>query len=110
MGRFVRALLDKEAFSPDNAVGISDLNLPLEKMVKMALGKGSQSLYGVVSKTQDGAAYYIPDEKLTKARKMFSSKGVSFVLTVLLSFLVIAAAYLLTLTVPVIISLADSIF
>lgn len=110
LGGFVRALIKKEAFSSDSACTLDMLEVWGKAFVKTALKKGSQSLMGVIEHADEKDAYYIPLEKKDKAEKMFCIKGASLLITFGSCILVLASAYLLTLVLPWIISLSESIF
>lgn len=110
LGAFVRALLNNEVFSPEQALTLQQLGFSKNVFLKTALKSDNSSLYGVVAKGEGQGTYYIPDCKKEKAEKMFSQKDSSLILTIALSVLVLAAAYLCCLVLPWIISLTESIF
>ena len=97
LGGFVRALMEKDAFSADSACTLDMISISSKAFIKSALRRGSHSLYGVVACTEENGAYYIPSEKKNKAEKMFCAKGASILMTLVSCILILVAAYLVTL-------------
>ena len=69
IGSFIRELIEKGAFSPENAVQPSGSGKVNSALLRFSLRKGS-SLYDTVSSGEkDG--WYIPQENVEKAKKKY---------------------------------------
>ena len=104
-GALVRALLRANALSPEAALPLSQLDVPLKGLLRFEL-KHNLVLQKTVLQTGEGseACYYIPEEQKYRAEGRFEKKGngvISLILTVGLAFIL---ATLLFIIIPVILS------
>lgn len=86
VGRFVRALLDIDAVSPDTAIAESELGLKITPLLRFAL-RPKGALSEVVHTAEDGR-YYIAPERIVMARRKYRDEHVT-IFYVLLIFLIV---------------------
>lgn len=96
IGRFVRAILDIDALSPESAITLGELGLKESALFRFATRPGT-SLSKTVIKTADGC-YYIDPQHAELARKKYRDEHATVLLVMLLLLAVcvfaIAASYL----------------
>ena len=107
LGRLVRALLDKEITDEDRAMSLDELNVS-DVFVKFALRRGSTFRRIVRMRGDTGendckipiteAKFYIPEENITRAKKVYGNLGASF-FTILVSILALIIATLAALII-----------
>lgn len=128
IGSFVRALLEKQANSPESALSIYDLGFDNNALIKNAL-KSDATLRRIVwelddnmQKREDGvvfsarsnrldinnAKFYIPDENRIRAELRYSSKGTDVFAIIIAIVLFMAIAYAALLLIPMITELINS--
>ena len=91
LGRFVRALINIDATSPESALTLKELGVKMTPPLKNALQPG-KSLTQIVVKTEDGR-YFIKPEKISFAKAKYRTKDTT-VLFVLMSLIIILVATL----------------
>jgi hypothetical protein len=84
IGKFIKALLKAEANHPAFAKSFGDLNVRENIFIKFALRNGG-SLKKIITKleteeTGDVIKYYIPEEKLYRAGRIYGGKDVDILL------------------------------
>ena len=76
IGRFVKALIKAEANHPAFAKSFTDLDVNQNIFIKLALRKGSTLKKMVAELDGDEIKYYIPEDKLYRAGRMYGGKDV----------------------------------
>lgn len=128
IGAFVRALLEKQASSPESALSIYDLGFEKNALVKNALRSDTTlrrlvwELDDNMQKREDGvifsarssrldvnnAKFYIPEENRIRAELRYSAKGTDVFAIIIAIVLFMAVAYAALLLIPMISDLVTS--
>ncbi len=98
LGKFVRALIDIEATSPENAINIEELDVKITPFVSRALKSGG-SLSEIVFNTEDGK-YYIAPERVSLAKAKYRSKDATILFIIISLVILVLAAVALTYIFP----------
>lgn len=104
MGRLVRRLLKKEAFSEETALTLSRLGYPRNPLIRLSLARPTSALRKAVNCTVDkkhlsaedfkNAGFYIPEEKKEYAESRFTGKNNTVIIAVI-GIIILAVAFLL---------------
>ncbi len=98
LGKFVRALLDIDATSPESAISLEDLGVKMNYAVKNSMRPG-KSLTHIINKTEDDKYYIIP-EKAKMAKSKYRGKDISIVYVSLIIATILVICLLLTFAFP----------
>jgi hypothetical protein len=80
IGRFVKALIKAEANHPAFAKSFSDLNIKKNFLFKLALRKGGTLMKIVAQLENDENKYYIPEDKIYRAGRLYGGKDVDLLM------------------------------
>ncbi|MBE6604460.1 MAG: hypothetical protein E7639_01985 [Ruminococcaceae bacterium] len=117
-GSLARALLQRNANTPERAQALDSLHLPLRGFVVASLAHNTtlQRLVKIAPHTEaDGgkekspARYYIPEENVFRAESLYSKRGNPIIQLFLALFGCTALAVLLCKLIPVALSMIDAI-
>mgnify|MGYP003309705201 CR=1 FL=1 len=96
LGRFVRALLDIDATSPESALTPDELGIKVPYAIKNALKPGTAFSQTVI-KTEDNR-YYIAPDKVGLAKMKYRGKDTTiifvFLILIILAFVALALTYI----------------
>lgn len=92
LGNMVRALIEKDAVSPETAVSCEEINIKLSAPLKYALRPNS-SFSQIVIKTTDDR-YYIAEDRFDLAKVKYRSKDctITFVIVSIIILLIVTVA------------------
>ena len=80
IGRFVKALIKAEANHPAFAKSFSDLNIKKNFLYKLALRRGGTLTKVVARLENDADKYYIPEDNIYRAGRLYGGKDVDVLL------------------------------
>ena len=103
-GRFIRALLNIDALSPEAAMTPDELGIKINPALRNSLRQGS-SLSSIVIQTADGR-YYIAPEKADMARHKYRDEKASVLYLLLLLLIIIIVTVAMYFLLPDIIDYA----
>lgn len=98
LGRFVRALLDIDATSPESALTPDELGVKMTYAIKHALKPGTAFSQTVI-KTEDNR-YYIAPDKVGLAKMKYRGKDTTIVFVLLILVILALVALALTYIFP----------